>query len=442
MLINFKKHINNHFHFLKGKKILVAISGGIDSVALTYLFLKVGFDVSLAHCNFHLRGKESDADEQFVKELAEEIGIPFFSIAFDTNEYAEKQQLSTQMAARELRYEWFEKIRTQNNLDYIATAHHLDDNLETFLINFTRGTGLNGLTGIPVLQGNIVRPLLPFSREEIEAYTTKNKISWREDASNAKTAYQRNKIRHQIVPLLKEMNPNLLASFQNTTNYLKESQDIINDTIQSLKKSVVISEEAGIQKINIKELNQFSNPKAYLFELLKEYGFTQWNDVVNLLQTQSGKQLFSETHRLIKDRDHFLLAPRTTKNNIASFLINEGQEVLITEDFTIRLTDINSNNFKEKATHVILVDADKLQFPLVLRKKKESDYFYPLGMTGKKKISKFFKDEKQSLLAKENTWLLCAENNIVWVVNQRLDDRFKVANDTKKTIQIEYIKHE
>jgi tRNA(Ile)-lysidine synthase len=345
------------------------------------------------------------------------------------------------MAARELRYEWFHKICQDNGLDYIATAHHLDDNLETFLINFTRGTGLNGLTGIPEIKSNIVRPLLPFSREEIESFAEDNKLTWREDESNAKTAYQRNKIRHQIVPLLKEMNPNLLTTFQNTTNHLKDSQRIITDTIESVKKTVVSHAATGsIQKLDIKKLKQFENPKAYLFELLKSYGFSEWNDIVALLDAQSGKQVFSASHRLLKDRDYLLLTEiNSAQANKVIYEIQEGQEILPLEHFKLFLKRVDLENQHDDATNSVCIDIDKLTFPLRLRKMKTGDYFFPLGMAGKKKVSKFFKDEKLSLIEKENTWLLCSNNDIVWVVNRRLDDRYKVQHNTKNILQVEFL---
>ncbi len=417
---------------------MVAISGGIDSTVLAHVLQQLKFDISLAHCNFRLRGSASDKDQLFVKNLANQLNVPFYTIAFNTSTYATKKGYSTQMAARELRYDWFEKIRIENNLDYITTAHHLDDNLETFLINFTRGTGLSGLTGIPIINGVIIRPLLPFSRDDIEQYANDHTIAWHEDRSNIETKYKRNKIRLQIIPLLKELNPQLLNSFKKTSEYLKGSQQIINDTLESIQKTIVIPASSGIQKINIEKLKELKNPKAYLFELLKEYNFTEWDDVVGLLHAQPGKKIYSETHRLIKDRDHFLLEPMPSQNKTASFLIQEGQDTLTLEDFTLRLTEIDTPKFDE-IKNAIRVNADILQFPLELRKWKTGDYFYPFGMTGKKKISKFFKDEKLSLIDKENTWLLCSKNEIVWVINRRLDDRFKVVSDTKKTILIEYI---
>ncbi len=438
VLIRLKKHIETNFSFLKEKKIIVAISGGIDSVVLAHLLQQLKFEISLAHCNFRLRGKASDEDQVFVEALANQLNLPFFTIAFETLDYADKNGVSTQMAARELRYRWFEKIRRENELDYIATAHHLDDDLETFLINFTRGTGLNGLTGIPSLNNKVIRPLLPFSKETIEKYGHENNIEWREDASNSKTAYQRNEFRHKVIPILKKMNPNLLVSFQKTTSYLQESQGIIDDTITKLKKELFVTIRSGVQQIDIEKLKNRKNSKAYLFELLKEYSFTEWNDVTDLMYAQSGKVIYSNTHRLIKDRDHFLLESIGDKDPTAHFQISKGQTTLALENFKLQLTtsDVSIEN---ESKNSIQVDAETLEFPLTLRKWNAGDYFYPFGMKGKKKISKFFKDEKLSLIEKEKAWLLCSKNDIVWIVNRRLDDRFKVTDATQKTIQIAYI---
>lgn len=435
MLQKFQEHINLQFSFLKSKKVLIAISGGVDSVVLTHLLYNAGVEIELAHCNFRLRGKEADKDALFVQKLAEELELNVYIKEFDTELFAEKNGLSIQMAARKLRYDWFNEIITENNLQSIATAHHLDDNLETFLINFTRGTGLEGLTGIPERNGKIVRPLLVFSRVEIEDYAKENNILWREDASNAETKYVRNKIRHQIVPLLKELNSSLLNSFKTTTQNLQQSQQIIDDSISKIKKSGISNEGKNFIKLNIQKLKELSNPKAYLYELLKEYGFTEWNDITDLLEAQSGKQIYSDTHRLVKDRDHFLLErlKKTAKNDC--FLIKNEQKSLKTANFTICISEID----ELKTTHeksIIYVDGNLLKYPLQIRKRQEGDYFYPFGMQGKKKLSKFFKDEKFSLIDKENTWLLCSDNKIVWVINHRLDDRFKVSNNTKNIVQI------
>ena len=254
MLEKLQQHINYKFSFLKEKKLLIAISGGVDSVVLTHLFHQLNFDISLAHCNFNLRGIESDKDETFVENLGENLDVKTFTSSFETEKYAEENQLSTQVAARNLRYDWFEKLINLHLFDFVITAHHLDDNLETFFINLTRGTGLEGLTGIPEVNHNIVRPFLIFSREEIENYATEKKIQWREDKSNAASKYVRNKIRHEIVPILKEINSNLLVSFQKTSEYLKESQQIIDDSIADFKKKVVKKSDNGVVKINIKKI--------------------------------------------------------------------------------------------------------------------------------------------------------------------------------------------
>ena len=441
MLAAFKKHIQTNFAFIKDKKILLAISGGIDSVVLARLFSTLKLEFAFAHCNFRLRGKDADDDEQFVKKLGHQLNVSVYTQKFNTEKYAKEHKLSIQMAARKLRYDWFDTILKIYQFNYVATAHHLDDNLETFLINFTRGTGLNGLTGIPEIKENIIRPLLSFSREQIEEYATKNNIIWQEDASNAKTAYQRNKIRHQIVPVLKELNSNLLSSFKETTAHLKESQDIVNTTIEKLKKTIIIPVKTGVQNIDVQKLKELPNPKAYLFELLKNYGFTEWNDVTNLLEAQSGKQLFSKSHRLLKDRDFILLTEiNSVKDNVKQYEIKKGQKSIELEKVKLSFRQTKHLETKVESKDIVFINMDKLQFPLQLRRWQKGDFFYPLGMNGKKKLSKFFKDEKFSLVDKENTWLLCSANDIVWVLGKRLDDRFKINNNTKNIVRIDLIK--
>ena len=433
MLQKFKEHINSNFPFLKDKKLLIAISGGLDSIVLHQLLNDLNFDISLAHCNFSLRDKESDLDEEFVKNLSQKSYNQIFTIKFDTNKFAQKNKFSTQIAARELRYIWFQELVENHNFDFVLTAHHADDNLETFLINLTRGTGLDGFTGIPKKNGNIIRPLLPFSRNEISEYAKTNKIDWREDASNASTKYIRNKIRHQIVPVLKEINPNLLDTFTKTTENLKESKQIIEDKIEDISSKVITSEN-NILKISINKINQLSNSKAYLFQLLKEYNFTEWNDVYNLLTSQSGKQIFSKTHRLLKDRD-FLLLSKIDINKIEDDFKIYANCSEITKPFLLKIEETQQKSTENKQT--IYVDKNLLKHPLIVRKWKNGDYFYPTGMQGKKKLSKYFKDEKFSLIEKENTWLLCnTDNEIIWVINYRLDRRFEISNTSKQIIKI------
>ncbi len=435
MQTRFHHHIKNQFPFLRGKKLLIAISGGLDSVVLTQLFHSLDFNISLAHCNFNLRDLESDKDEAFVKKIGKKLNLETFTISFDTNEYASINKTSTQVAARELRYDWFQELVDKHQFDYVLTAHHADDNLETFLINLSRGSGLDGFTGIPAINNTIVRPLLIFSREEIEQFAKKNAIAWREDQSNASTKYVRNKIRHQIIPILKEINPTLLSSFQKTTEHLKGSQQIINDTITHLKKKVISTDKNGITKLDISIIQKLSNPKAYLFELLKSYNFTEWNDIERLVSAQSGKQVFSKSHRLLKDRDFLLLTEIPSQKEASEILIAKNTKEIVDP---IHLTFENVSDIQQQDENIIFLDIDALTFPLRLRKWEKGDYFYPIGMQGKKKLSKFFKDEKYSLVDKENIWLLCSENQIVWIVGKRQDRRF-IADKNSSIILKTYI---
>ncbi len=440
MLATFTEHINTNFSFLKNKKLLVAISGGIDSVVLVYLLNQLNFDISLAHCNFQLRGEDSDLDERFVKKLADQLQLPIFTKSFATPEFAKKEKLSIQLAARKLRYDWFKVIIKENKLDYILTAHHADDSLETFLINMIRGTGLDGLTGIPERNENILRLLLPFTREQIEKYAEDNTIFWRDDSSNAEIKYVRNKIRHDVIPVLKKLNPSLLTSFNKTLQNLKGSRQIIKDSIENLKGIVIILTEVGIQKIDIEKLKEFNNPQAYLYELLNDFGFTEWNDIADLLQAQSGKQIVSSTHRLVKDRDFLLLTDidsKRIKEKEKIYEVSEKDRIVEIEDFKLEVSDVKTVSIEGKTQNAAFIDRDKLKFPLIVRKWKNGDYFYPSGMQGKKKLSKFFIDNKMSVLQKEKIWLLCSSNEIIWVIGKRLDDRYKAIVTTQNILKIE-----
>ncbi|MBU2951506.1 tRNA lysidine(34) synthetase TilS [Tamlana agarivorans] len=436
MLDSLQIHIENHLGFLKKAKLLIAISGGIDSVVLTHLCAKLDLNIALAHCNFNLRGDESDADEAFVKNLAEALNIECFVQHFDTEHYSSDQKCSIQMAARELRYNWFEELSQQLGYDYILTAHHADDNLETFLINFTRGTGLDGLTGIPEVNGKFVRPLLPFSSENIEAFAKENNIQWRDDSSNKSVKYLRNKLRHEVIPILKEINPSLLKSFDNTLNNLQGTAVIVEHAVDGFLNKSIESIENGIVKFKISEFKQKENPKPYLYEAFKEFGFTEWDDVLHLLDAETGKQIYSNTYRLLKNREHLLLSEMKSETEV-EIQISEADKKVETVLGTLVFSEVEE--ISETPTNCIYVDKGLLKFPLTLRKKQEGDVFYPLGMTGKKKLSKYFKDEKLSLLDKENTWLLCSGEDIVWVLNRRADNRFKVTPNTESILKIEIL---
>jgi len=432
---NFKTHINQQLQFLEKSKLIIAISGGLDSVVLAHLCHELKLNFALAHCNFNLRGEESNTDEDFVLDLGEQLDVEVFIQNFDTQAYADEYKCSIQMAARELRYDWFAELAEQLQFDYILTAHHADDNLETFLINFTRGTGLNGLTGIPIINDNIVRPLLPFTRDVIEAYAKENNMMWREDSSNVSRKYLRNKLRHQVVPILKEINPQLLDSFKNTLKNLNDTADIVDESLNAVaKRAITKIDDTGIT-YNISEFKKVNNPKAYLFEMFKDYGFTEWNDVVGLLDAESGKQVLSNSHRLIKHREHLILADLCdSEQSEESLLIKETDKSMETPIGILFLDEADAVIGNSKTT--IHVDRNKVVFPLELRPWKEGDYFYPIGMKGKKKISKYLKDEKLSLVEKENTWVLTSENRVLWVIGKRPDERYKVINETKQILRI------
>ena len=324
----------------------------------------------------------------------------------------------------------------ENGFDYILTAHHLDDSLETFLINFTRGSGLDGLTGIPEQNDKIVRPLLIFSRNEIETFAQENNIAWREDSSNASDKYLRNKLRHDVIPILKELNPSLLSSFENTIKNLKQSQSLVDDASKMVYEKVASEQENQIV-FDLDLLLKYQNHQAYLFSWLSDFGFTDWDSVYDLVSAQSGKQVMSNSHVLLKNRNAFLLFPRKENSEEVIYPIDKGQnEVKV----PLNLTFCNVSDISVQSTNVIFVDEEKLQFPLTIRKWKEGDFFQPFGMNGKKKVSKFFKDEKFSLLEKSEIWLLSSNDKIVWIIGKRQDDRFKITETTTKIIQINYIK--
>uniref|UniRef100_UPI004048AC9F tRNA lysidine(34) synthetase TilS n=1 Tax=Polaribacter sp. TaxID=1920175 RepID=UPI004048AC9F len=434
MLKKVALHIDEALPFLNKASLLIAVSGGLDSVVLSHILHRLDHNIAIAHCNFNLRGIESDLDEKFVFELGNSLGITTHLTSFQTTEIAAKNKSSIQLTARKLRYDWFQQLLLNHRYDYVLTAHHLDDNLETFLINFSRGTGLDGLLGIPVINENIVRPLLPFSRDEIKQFAISEKITWREDQSNASNKYLRNKIRHQIVPVLKEINPNLLDSFLKTNRFLKQSQNLINEHMKAIKEGLWFEDSNGIINIDIAKLKQSKNPKAILYQLLKDYHFTAWEDIYHLLEAQSGKKVFSKTHQLLKDRMFLLLSKKTlSSKNDAIFKIDENTEQ-IDAPISIKFTEVTSVGLKSK--NQIYIDKDLLSFPLHLRKWQKGDVFYPFGMKGKKKLSDYFKDEKFSLLEKDQTWLLCTNNEIVWIVGKRQDERFNAENSSKNILQI------
>jgi tRNA(Ile)-lysidine synthase len=438
MIKRFEKYYINEFLFSKTDRILLAVSGGRDSVAMVYLFHQAQVHFGIAHCNFKLRGKESDIDEQFVSDLAKKLKVPFFTTSFDTKTYAKKNKLSTQMAARELRYQWFSAIKEKNKFQYIATAHHKNDVAETLLINLTKGTGLSGLHGIKSKVGDVIRPLLCFNRTEIDAFIEGNKLPFREDQSNAETKYVRNKIRHKIIPELEKINPSFVETIFNETQHFEELEQLLESKINEDKKTCWKTLNNGTIEIEIDKLLRLKPLRTYLYYFLKPYGFNadDVSDVINSLDKQSGKQFYSSTHQLIKDRTKLILTTIQT-NDKEEFTIEKIDDFNILP-FVLNVKLFSKEQFTtiKKNKKVAYLNADKIKYPLVLRKWKTADKFRPFGMKGTKKLSDFFVDEKFSLVEKENTWILASTNKIIWVVGHRIDEDFRISEKTKTILQL------
>ncbi|MBL7112585.1 MAG: tRNA lysidine(34) synthetase TilS [Bacteroidales bacterium] len=434
----FTSFVRDQNLFSRDNKILLAVSGGIDSVVMLYLFRQSGFQFGMAHCNFHLRGIESDGDEQFIQQLARQYNITHYTAHFNTEEYARENKLSIQMAARELRYNWFEEICDQHGYTNIATAHNQDDVIETFMINLGRGTGIRGLTGIKPKTGRIIRPLLFASRSEIEKFANECAVEYREDSSNISVYYTRNKIRHEIIPLFEEINPSFRSSLIETIRKLNDTENIYLNTIENIKNELVEHNgESAI--IDLEKLEPLPNKLTVLFEILSGYQFlsSQIASIIDSSKAHSGKQFYSGTHRLIKDRNTFIVTP-LKETESKRYYIDEGMEQ-VREPISMDLLIVDNNHSFTipRQRNVACLDYGKLNFPLIFRKWHDGDYFQPLGMVHKKKLSDFLIDEKLSIADKEDQWLLISGDDIVWVVNQRIDERYKVTDKTRQILMVE-----
>jgi len=440
----FTSYIEENDLFNPGNRILLAVSGGLDSIVMTELFQQSGNPVGIAHCNFQLRGDESDGDEEFVQKIAKKFDIPFFTKRFPTSSYAKERKISVQMAARKLRYDWFEEIRATKDFDFIATAHHHDDQIETLFINLLRGTGIAGLHGIPAKQGHLVRPLLFASKQEIENHAKAKQLSYREDSSNTSVKYKRNKIRHQLIPLLHSIQPDYAGNISTTINRIRDTESILRPFIVETSKKL-IRKKQDHWVINIAILMELQPLQPWLCELLLPFGFneTTVHDLVSHLYGESGKSFYSPEYRIVKDRDSLILTrrPKTEQpEDHDEYMIKAGETdcylpLRLQLQILARTPDYQISGSCNQAT----LDRNKLSFPLTIRKWKPGDFFHPYGMNKRKKLSDFFIDEKISIPEKENTWLLCSGSRIIWVIGHRIDHRFRVTTRTKDLLIIDYL---
>lgn len=430
MLEQFQAYINRYHLIAEGDKLILALSGGIDSMVLADLLLKSKVEFVAAHCNFHLRGEESVGDEKFVREFAEKNGIQCFVKHFETEKFAKEQGLSIEMAARDLRYSWFEELRQQLNYDKIAVAHHADDQAETFFINLLRGAGLNGLKGMKPQNGVIIRPLLWASREQIRKYAVDNQILWREDHTNAESVYLRNKIRNQLLPIFDELHPEARQGLYKSLKHLASENELYRGLLkEKLSQIVVLKDDCQIV-----DKQYFVNNYQLLFEWLRQFGYNteQCGFIHETMRSGIGNHFDSTTHRLVIGRDELqLFEIKEDSNDEIQIEVGE-EEILSPVHLCFSKLEKTSDFVVDKSPEVAQLDFDTLKFPMTLRHWRHGDRFHPLGMKGSKLLSDFFVDQKFTEYQKQNVWLLVsADNAIVWVVGHRIDERFKTTSETK-----------
>jgi tRNA(Ile)-lysidine synthase len=430
----FERYISVNGLAATDTKIILAVSGGIDSMVMAHLFISAGADIAIAHCNFNLRGQESDGDEEFVKSFAETNRVPFFRIGFDTSGFASEKGISIQMAARELRYRWFEELRSEKGYDVIALAHNLNDNVETFLINLSRGTGIAGLTGMKPVHGKLIRPLLFATRKAISDYAGNNGVVHREDRTNSDTKYTRNKIRHSLLPGFREINPSFDSTVSETAERLNEINEMVSELLKPLKEKI-ISRKDGLVHFRIKEIEGLSWKKALLFELFRPFGISsgQVAELVKLFEGRSGSQLITAGWRLIRSRSEIIAVPRFDESE-NYFELSGPDSFSRTGRLQAELIQTESGFRIPTDENTASIDYDKLNWPLVLRKNMPGDSFHPLGMKSRKKLSDYFIDKKYPVPVKEKKLVLESAGDIVWIIGDRLDDRFKITPETKNIL--------
>jgi tRNA(Ile)-lysidine synthase len=439
ILFNFRQFLKEECGCNENEFFLLAVSGGIDSMVMLDLFHREKLNYALLHCNFQLRGVESDGDEEFIRSVAKQKGVNLYVKRFDTKKYAEKQGISIQMAARDLRYNWFHKEISRLNAGAVATAHHKDDAVETFFINLSRGTGISGLTGINSRTGNIIRPILFLSRREISLYAQVENIKWREDSSNPSVKYLRNKIRHLIISQANLVIPGFSDAVFRTITQLKSTKYLLEKAASDFIKRALRT-KGDTTEIAIDEIKKASPADIILFEVLQKYGFNYETtcQLIRALDGQPGKRFLSDSYEITVDRSLIIIQPLQHMSEKA-FVIPEGTTIV---EFPVHLVfsmiNYNENHFIPKDNHIASFDMSKLQFPLIIRNWKKGDYFYPFGMKGRKKLSDFFTDHKIPVSDKKKKWILESGGDIIWIIGMRTDERYKVTPLTQKILQINY----
>lgn len=441
LLAHFKETIKKSNLFSPKDKLLLAVSGGVDSVVLCEICKQAGYEFSIAHCNFKLRGEESDRDELFVKELANKYEVEFYAKTFDTKAISQQEKKSIEETARDLRYAWFYELINQSinsQINYILTGHHGDDNIETVVMNFFRGTGIKGLRGILPKKNKIIRPLLFARRKDIEDFAFLHQLKYVTDHTNLETAFTRNFFRNNILPEVMKFYPGVDKNIINNIERFGEIEELYKQAID-LHKSKLLEAKGNEFHIPVLKLKKSAPLKSIVFEIIKDFGFTahQTDEVIALLDSETGKYISSETHCIIKNRNWIIISSAKTED-ATNILIEDREKAVQFSLGTLKLE--TTTNYKLQATNFsVSLDAKEVKFPLLLRKAKSSDYFYPLGMKKKKKLNRFFIDQKLSKTEKENAWVIESNQRIIWVVGHRIDDRFKLTDTTKEVLQLKLI---
>jgi tRNA(Ile)-lysidine synthase len=440
MINSFNKYLKSITPDYNTAKYLLAVSGGIDSMLMLWLFKKSGLNFTVANINFNLRGKEADMDSKMVIDFCNNNNINILHKGFDTNAYSKENKISTQMAARDIRYQWFDELAEEFNFDYISIAHHLDDQSETFFINLIRGTGIAGLHGLARNKNKIIRPLMFCTRDEIAAFVEKNNIPFREDSSNSSDKYQRNYIRHHILPQFYSLQENFSKKLDNTIEYISELEEYANEKLKKDVENIITETDAGLFMLNIEKILKHSQPKLLCYKIFSDYGFgrNHIDDLMILLEKDnSGKILQSSKHILLIERNNIILKVNTVQNDFTQISIS-GWDDTSWNEIGIKIYTNSKEDYKRARSNQAFIDADKVVFPLVVRNWQKGDFFHPFGMKGIKKLSDFFIDNKFTNYQKQNTLLLCDNESIIWVIGHRIDNKYAITKNTNNIIKLEH----